>query len=164
MSVQADNRQRDRRYAPGADQESHLHLDSTGSLLLILCLPALCLLLFSFWSNICAFFPLQPCFAEVEFPESTFVDQVELLLKDPEEKERYFQVRVTEFIHNAALNRPYESPFNLSTQSVLKGCFSHRLWARVRERSADADAGFPVQTGEASSCPRHSAGTKHSVL
>lgn len=42
--------------------------------------------------NVCVVFPLQPCFAEVEFPESTFVDQVELLLKDPEEKERYFQV------------------------------------------------------------------------
>lgn len=60
-------------------------------------------------------FSLQPCFAEVEFPESTFVDQVELLLKDPEEKERYFQVRVTEFLYEAALNRRYESPFNLST-------------------------------------------------
>ncbi|XP_051249160.1 zinc finger protein 30 isoform X2 [Dicentrarchus labrax] len=33
----------------------------------------------------------QPCFAEVEFPESNFVDQVELLLKDPEEKEKFFQ-------------------------------------------------------------------------
>uniref|UniRef100_A0A3B4Z8M7 Zinc finger protein 14-like n=1 Tax=Stegastes partitus TaxID=144197 RepID=A0A3B4Z8M7_9TELE len=32
-----------------------------------------------------------PCFAEVEFPESNFVDQVELLLKDPEEKEKFFQ-------------------------------------------------------------------------
>lgn len=53
-----------------------------------------------FWS--CFFFlttpsvvlSLQPCFAEVEFPESTFVDQVELLLKDPVEKERYFLVSV----------------------------------------------------------------------
>lgn len=34
----------------------------------------------------------QPCFAEVEFPESNFVDQVELFLKDPEEKEKFFQV------------------------------------------------------------------------
>ncbi|KAM9845722.1 uncharacterized protein ACBR49_010743 [Aulostomus maculatus] len=33
----------------------------------------------------------QPCFAEVEFPESNFVDQVELLLKDTEEKEKFFQ-------------------------------------------------------------------------
>ncbi|XP_042367687.1 uncharacterized protein LOC121961687 [Plectropomus leopardus] len=33
----------------------------------------------------------QPCFAEVEFPESNFVDQVELLLKDAEEKEKFFQ-------------------------------------------------------------------------
>jgi len=35
---------------------------------------------------------LQPCFAEVEFPESNFADQIELLLKDPEEKEKFFQV------------------------------------------------------------------------
>ncbi|XP_068995965.1 zinc finger protein 11-like [Embiotoca jacksoni] len=33
----------------------------------------------------------QPSFADVEFPESNFVDQVELLLKDPEEKEKFFQ-------------------------------------------------------------------------
>ncbi|KAI3366341.1 hypothetical protein L3Q82_000500 [Scortum barcoo] len=33
----------------------------------------------------------QPCFAEVDFPESNFVDQVELLLKDAEEKEKFFQ-------------------------------------------------------------------------
>eukprot|EP00064_Thunnus_orientalis_P019763 superscaffoldBa00005096_g19891 len=33
----------------------------------------------------------QPCFAEVKFPESNFVDQVEMLLKDPEEKEKFFQ-------------------------------------------------------------------------
>ncbi|XP_034433781.1 zinc finger protein 616-like [Hippoglossus hippoglossus] len=33
----------------------------------------------------------QPCFAAVEFPESNFVDQVELLLKDPEEREKFFQ-------------------------------------------------------------------------
>uniref|UniRef100_A0AAX7VRC2 C2H2-type domain-containing protein n=1 Tax=Astatotilapia calliptera TaxID=8154 RepID=A0AAX7VRC2_ASTCA len=33
----------------------------------------------------------QPSFADVEFPESNFVDQVELLLKDPEEKDRFFQ-------------------------------------------------------------------------
>ncbi|XP_024913138.1 zinc finger protein 14-like isoform X3 [Cynoglossus semilaevis] len=33
----------------------------------------------------------QPCFANVEFPESNFVDQIELLLKDPEEKEKFFQ-------------------------------------------------------------------------
>ncbi|XP_018552768.2 uncharacterized protein LOC108897557 [Lates calcarifer] len=32
----------------------------------------------------------QPCFADVEFPESNFVDQVELLLKDPEEREKVF--------------------------------------------------------------------------
>lgn len=36
----------------------------------------------------------QPYFSEVEFPESNFVDQVELLMKDPEEKERFFQVCV----------------------------------------------------------------------
>uniref|UniRef100_A0A3Q4AWB2 C2H2-type domain-containing protein n=1 Tax=Mola mola TaxID=94237 RepID=A0A3Q4AWB2_MOLML len=40
-----------------------------------------CLALVSTW----------PCFAEVEFPESDFVDQVELLMKDPEEKEKFFQ-------------------------------------------------------------------------
>lgn len=28
----------------------------------------------------------------MEFPESNFVDQIELLLKDPEEKEKFFQV------------------------------------------------------------------------
>ncbi|XP_038137242.1 zinc finger protein 14-like isoform X1 [Cyprinodon tularosa] len=33
----------------------------------------------------------QPCFADVQFPESNFVDQVGLLLKDPEEKEKFFQ-------------------------------------------------------------------------
>ncbi|XP_056133206.1 zinc finger protein 99-like [Lampris incognitus] len=33
----------------------------------------------------------QPCFAEVEFPESNFVDQIESLLKDPAEKEKLFQ-------------------------------------------------------------------------
>ncbi|XP_029969690.1 zinc finger protein 14-like [Salarias fasciatus] len=33
----------------------------------------------------------QPCFADVDFPESNFTDQVELLLKDPEEKEKFFQ-------------------------------------------------------------------------
>lgn len=33
----------------------------------------------------------QPCFAEVEFPESNFVDQVEQLLKDTEEREKFFQ-------------------------------------------------------------------------
>ncbi|XP_077399360.1 uncharacterized protein LOC144034473 [Vanacampus margaritifer] len=33
----------------------------------------------------------QPCFAEVEFPESTFANQIELLLKDPEERNKFFQ-------------------------------------------------------------------------
>ncbi|MED6276110.1 hypothetical protein CHARACLAT_000064 [Characodon lateralis] len=33
----------------------------------------------------------QPCFADVQFPESNFVDHVGLLLKDPEEKEKFFQ-------------------------------------------------------------------------
>ncbi|XP_033845258.2 zinc finger protein 11-like [Periophthalmus magnuspinnatus] len=33
----------------------------------------------------------QPCFAELVFPESTFVDQVQLLLKDPSEKEKFFK-------------------------------------------------------------------------
>ncbi|XP_013886672.1 zinc finger protein 624 [Austrofundulus limnaeus] len=33
----------------------------------------------------------QPCFSDVQFPESNFVDHVELLLKDPEEKEKFFQ-------------------------------------------------------------------------
>uniref|UniRef100_H2UHX0 C2H2-type domain-containing protein n=1 Tax=Takifugu rubripes TaxID=31033 RepID=H2UHX0_TAKRU len=32
-----------------------------------------------------------PCFAEVEFPESNFVYQVKSLMKDPEEKKRFFQ-------------------------------------------------------------------------
>lgn len=47
----------------------------------------------------------QPCFAEVEFPESNFVDQVELLLKDPEEKERFFQVVFTAvfFLFNSCM-------------------------------------------------------------
>lgn len=39
-------------------------------------------------------FWFQPYFSEVEFPESNFVDQVELLMKDPEERERFFQVCV----------------------------------------------------------------------
>lgn len=56
--------------------------------------------------NVCVVFSLQPCFAEVEFPESTFVDQVELLLKDPEEKERYFQV-------SAAVRKPEMSRSSL---------------------------------------------------
>lgn len=33
----------------------------------------------------------QPCFAGLEFPESTFVDQVQALLKDPAEKEKFFK-------------------------------------------------------------------------
>uniref|UniRef100_A0A1A8FWY4 Zinc finger protein 473 n=1 Tax=Nothobranchius korthausae TaxID=1143690 RepID=A0A1A8FWY4_9TELE len=33
----------------------------------------------------------QPCFADVQFPESNFVHQVELFLKDPEEREKFFQ-------------------------------------------------------------------------
>uniref|UniRef100_A0AAV2IV96 C2H2-type domain-containing protein n=1 Tax=Knipowitschia caucasica TaxID=637954 RepID=A0AAV2IV96_KNICA len=33
----------------------------------------------------------QPSFAEIEFPESTFVDQVQLLLKDPSKKETFFK-------------------------------------------------------------------------
>ncbi|KAM4711618.1 uncharacterized protein FYW61_020779 isoform 2-T2 [Anableps anableps] len=33
----------------------------------------------------------QPCFADVSFPEMNFVDQVELMLKDPEEKKKFFQ-------------------------------------------------------------------------
>ncbi|XP_040028559.2 uncharacterized protein LOC120816941 [Gasterosteus aculeatus] len=33
----------------------------------------------------------QPCFAEVNIPESNFVDQIELLLKDADEKEKFFQ-------------------------------------------------------------------------
>uniref|UniRef100_A0A8C7XBY9 C2H2-type domain-containing protein n=1 Tax=Oryzias sinensis TaxID=183150 RepID=A0A8C7XBY9_9TELE len=33
----------------------------------------------------------QPCFADVQFPESNFVDQIKVLLKDPEEKEKFFQ-------------------------------------------------------------------------
>ncbi|KAM9824670.1 TERF1-interacting nuclear factor 2-like [Neosynchiropus ocellatus] len=33
----------------------------------------------------------QPCFADVEFPESAFVDQIESLLKDTEEREMFFQ-------------------------------------------------------------------------
>ncbi|KAF7650207.1 hypothetical protein LDENG_00129760 [Lucifuga dentata] len=33
----------------------------------------------------------QPCFANIKFPESDFVDQVELLLKDPVEREKFFQ-------------------------------------------------------------------------
>uniref|UniRef100_A0A672J6I8 C2H2-type domain-containing protein n=1 Tax=Salarias fasciatus TaxID=181472 RepID=A0A672J6I8_SALFA len=48
---------------------------------LLLGLRARSLLLLSF----------QPCFADVDFPESNFTDQVELLLKDPEEKEKFFQ-------------------------------------------------------------------------
>uniref|UniRef100_A0A1A7WM11 Zinc finger protein 473 n=2 Tax=Iconisemion striatum TaxID=60296 RepID=A0A1A7WM11_9TELE len=33
----------------------------------------------------------QPCFAEIQFSETHFVDRVELLLKDSEEKRRFFQ-------------------------------------------------------------------------
>ncbi|XP_037315662.2 zinc finger protein 11-like isoform X2 [Pungitius pungitius] len=33
----------------------------------------------------------QPCFAEVNIPESNFVDQIKLLLKDADEKEKFFQ-------------------------------------------------------------------------
>ncbi|XP_054655791.1 zinc finger protein 11-like [Dunckerocampus dactyliophorus] len=33
----------------------------------------------------------HPYFAEVQFPESNFVDQIELLIKDPEEKDKFFQ-------------------------------------------------------------------------
>uniref|UniRef100_A0A1A8IL97 Zinc finger protein 473 n=1 Tax=Nothobranchius kuhntae TaxID=321403 RepID=A0A1A8IL97_NOTKU len=33
----------------------------------------------------------QPCFTDVQFPESNFVHQVELFLKDPEEREKFFQ-------------------------------------------------------------------------
>lgn len=33
----------------------------------------------------------QPCFEEVVIPESTFVEQVQLLLKDPMEKEKFFK-------------------------------------------------------------------------
>ncbi|XP_049617149.1 zinc finger protein 11 [Syngnathus scovelli] len=33
----------------------------------------------------------QPCFAEVQFAKSNFVDQIELLLKDPEERDKFFQ-------------------------------------------------------------------------
>ncbi|XP_076016017.1 uncharacterized protein LOC143008236 [Genypterus blacodes] len=33
----------------------------------------------------------QPCFADIDFPESNFVDQVELLLKEPEERKKFFQ-------------------------------------------------------------------------
>ncbi|XP_068442084.1 zinc finger protein 11-like isoform X2 [Clinocottus analis] len=33
----------------------------------------------------------QPCFADVEIPESNFVDQIELLLKDDDEKDKFFQ-------------------------------------------------------------------------
>ncbi|KAM8910750.1 uncharacterized protein AB9W97_006962 [Spinachia spinachia] len=33
----------------------------------------------------------QPCLAEVNIPESNFVDQIELLLKDADEKEKFFQ-------------------------------------------------------------------------
>ena len=34
----------------------------------------------------------QPYFADVQFPESNFVNQIESLLKDPEEKAKFFQV------------------------------------------------------------------------
>ncbi|CAG5927384.1 unnamed protein product [Menidia menidia] len=55
-----------------ADRESiEMHLDRIKSLV-------------STWAA-------QPCFADVEFPESNFVDQIELLLKEPEEKEKFFQ-------------------------------------------------------------------------
>lgn len=49
---------------------------------------------------------LQPCFADVEFPESNFVDQVELLLKNPEEKEKFFQVCMFLYLcgHGSAKN------------------------------------------------------------
>ncbi|XP_061923098.1 zinc finger protein 11-like [Entelurus aequoreus] len=43
----------------------------------------------------------QPCFAEVQFSESNFVDQIELLIKDPEERTKFFQdVFPTAFGHD----------------------------------------------------------------
>ncbi|XP_057711466.1 zinc finger protein 30-like [Corythoichthys intestinalis] len=33
----------------------------------------------------------QPCFADVQFPKSNFVDQLELLFKDAEERDKFFQ-------------------------------------------------------------------------
>uniref|UniRef100_A0A3P8TZ38 C2H2-type domain-containing protein n=1 Tax=Amphiprion percula TaxID=161767 RepID=A0A3P8TZ38_AMPPE len=66
-----------------ADQKAQLLLGLRARVRLLffffLCKVQLCMFLF------------QPCFAEVEFPESNFADQVELLLKDPEEKEKFFQ-------------------------------------------------------------------------
>ncbi|KAM4615172.1 uncharacterized protein ACJ7VT_010371 isoform 2-T2 [Polymixia lowei] len=41
--------------------------------------------------NLISNWAAQPCFAEVEFPESNFVNQIESLLKDPEEREKFFQ-------------------------------------------------------------------------
>lgn len=99
VSVQASEGQRDSRHAPGADQEPRVYLGSTGEMQLSLTRAwqyffNYFLFLFCFLTAPSVVLPLQPCFAEVEFPESTFVDQVELLLKDPVEKERYFQVIV----------------------------------------------------------------------
>uniref|UniRef100_A0A3P9J2I2 C2H2-type domain-containing protein n=1 Tax=Oryzias latipes TaxID=8090 RepID=A0A3P9J2I2_ORYLA len=60
------------RSEPTADPESiELHLAGIKSLI-------------STWAA-------QPCFANVQFPESNFVDQIKVLLKDPEEKEKFFQ-------------------------------------------------------------------------
>jgi len=99
-----------------------------------------------------------------------------LLLKDPEEKEKFFQVfdficyvkLLYLFIHTAiewvvccccvvlphwSFRRNYFPP----------GCFPHGFWAWIWQRSASVDAGFPVQTGEASPSTGHSTGTRASV-
>lgn len=41
--------------------------------------------------NLISAWAAQPCFTDVGFPNTNFVDQVELMLKDPEEKKKFFQ-------------------------------------------------------------------------
>lgn len=67
----------------------------------------------------------QPCFAEVEFPESNFVDHVQLLLNDPAEKEKFFQVCDLD-TPNHLMSCPNYSPLNnLYVFVCFLGCFSY---------------------------------------
>lgn len=116
---------------------------------------------------------LQPCFAEVEFPESNFADQIELLLKDPEEKEKYFQVwicciqlftnRMDSCIYwsNLKFYRIYNRGWRFTKLWLfLPGGFSYGLWAWLWQCSSGANAGLPLQAGEASTCTWHSTGNE----
>ena len=59
----------------------------------------------------------QPYFADVQFPESNFVNQIESLLKDPEEKAKFFQV----FKINSINTQPiYSYYFSISIIIIVK--------------------------------------------